>query len=422
MQKGIKTRYIAHEILFNLKNNNYNFDEILNSNYIKHNLSISDRKMVHSIVLSSMRFSIHVGKIIPQYIKTKQKPQHWILFLSAITQIVYLNFKEYAVVNSTVELSKNKKINMYPGFVNAVLKQIIKDKSKLQKIKIQFKELPYWFLKEFKGFSTEEKVGFINSITKKPNLHLVFKNTITKSFDKINSIKTSKKSLVILENLPIKKLPGYVEGEWWVQDYSAMLPLYLTKNLHNKNVIDLCSAPGGKSLQALSSGAILDLIEINPKRANLLQSNLTRLNYKNKVTIEDALKISNFKKYDYVIVDSPCSSVGTIRRNPEIFFRKSKPNLEAFSIKQEKLLNKAKEILKKNGIIIYMVCSFLPIETTIQIKKFLKKNKNFSIEKFIFNSSNKNIVDSNGYIKIVPKYFKKFNIDGFFAVKLIKND
>ena len=203
---------------------------------------------------------------------------------------------------------------------------------KFQKKKIKFKELPYWFSKEFKGFSKEEKVSFMNSITEKPNLHLVFKNSITKSFDKINSIKTSKKSLIILENLPIKKLPGYSAGEWWVQDYSTMLPLHLIENLHNKNVIDLCSAPGGKSLQALSSGAILDLIEINPKRANLLQSNLTRLNYKNKVTIEDALKISNFKKYDYVIVDSPCSSVGTIRRNPDIFFRKSEPNLEALSI------------------------------------------------------------------------------------------
>ena len=92
--------------------------------------------MIHSIVLTSMRYSIHVSKIISQYINKKQKTQHFVLFLSAISQIVYLNFKEYAVVNSTVELAKDKKINIYPGFVNAVLKNIIKDKLKLQKTKI----------------------------------------------------------------------------------------------------------------------------------------------------------------------------------------------------------------------------------------------------------------------------------------------
>ena len=192
-----------------------------------------------------------------------------------------------------------------------------------------------------------------------------------------------------------------------------------------QEVIDMCAAPGGKSLQALSSGAITDLIEISPKRSIVLRNNLNRLNYKNIITTKDALKIPNLKKYDYVLIDSPCSSIGTIRRHPEIFFRKSTPNLEELLLKQEKLLNKAKHFLKKNGKIIYMVCSFLPIETTLQINKFLNKNTNFSIDKFILNSDNKDLkelIDNNGYIKIVPKYFKKFNIDGFFAAKLIKND
>ena len=422
MQKGLKTRKIAHNILFNIKNKNENLNDILNLNFFKYNLSTSDKKMIHSIVLTSMRFSIHVGKIISQYIKKKQKPQHFILFLSAISQIVYLNFKEYAVVNSTVELAKDKKINIYPGFVNAVLKNIIKDKLKLKKTKIQFVELPDWFTNEFKDLSKKGKDDFINSITEKPNLHIVFKNNITKNFNKLSSFITSKKSLVLFENYLIEKLPGYSSGEWWVQDYSTMLPLHLINNLDNKNVIDMCAAPGGKSFQALSKGAILDMIEISPKRANLLQSNLNRLHFKNKIIVKDALKISNFNKYDFVIIDSPCSSVGTIRRNPEIFFRKTTPNFKELLDKQEKLLNKATEILKKNGIILYMVCSFLPIETTIQIKKFLKKNKNFSIDKFIFKSENNNLIDNNGCIKIVPKYYKKFNIDGFFAVKLIKND
>ena len=425
MQKGLKTRLIAHNLLFELKNKGGNFDELLNKVFEKNNLSISDQKFIHNIVLSSMRFHIHVSKIVSKYIKKKLTSHQIILFLSSVTQIVYLDFKEYAVVNSTVELSKNKTFKVYPGFINAVLKKITKDKELLKKTQINASDLPIWIYNEIKNIPNDKKKEFLDSIVKKPNLHLVFKKEINKGKFNIKSVYTSKKSLAVDENIEIDKIPGYHEGEWWVQDYATMMPLHILHtgdDLKNKKIIDLCAAPGGKSFQALSAGAEVDIVEISNKRAKILKENLERLKFKKKIIVSDAININNSKKYDYVLIDAPCSSSGTLRRNPEIFYRKTTPNLKELSRIQESLLDKARELLEDKGIIIYMVCSFLESETSLRIENFLKKNKNFSTKEFTANSEGGIFLNKNGYLKIFPQTLNGINIDGFFAVQLKKND
>ena len=124
-----------------------------------------------------------------------------------------------------------------------------------------------------------------------------------------------------------------------------------------------------------------------------------------------------------VIIDAPCSSIGTIRRNPEIFYRHSSPNFQYIIPTQYKFLNKAKDLVKNNGIIIYMVCSFLSNEGDNQIERFLSENKNFSLVKYF--SKNRDIdelINEKGFFKTYPINFRnKFLIDGFFAAQLQKN-
>jgi 16S rRNA C967 or C1407 C5-methylase (RsmB/RsmF family) len=111
-----------------------------------------------------------------------------------------------------------------------------------------------------------------------------------------------------------------------------------------------------------------------------------------------------------------------LRKNPEIFFRKNRQDLNKYILIQKKLLNKSVKLSRKNSLIIYMVCSFLEEETTKQIDNFLKFNKNFEIEKFK-TSDYKKLVDSFGYINIFPTTINnKVKIDGFFAAKIKRYD
>ena len=121
-----------------------------------------------------------------------------------------------------------------------------------------------------------------------------------------------------------------------------------------------------------------------------------------------------------VVLDAPCSAIGTLRRNPDILFRNKKINLQNMLNLQKQLLQKADNILLKNGILLYIVCSFLKEETYMQINNFLKKNKNYTIDKFDTEKQFWSLIDSNGFINIIPQKFNNFLIDGFFAAKLIK--
>ncbi len=418
MDKGTILREKIHKILYEVCKYNKSIDNL----YIKYNLnklSLRDRKFVNNVCMNSMRYSIHAKKILKLFVKKKQGLNENVLFSSAVAQIVFLDFKEYAVINSTVDIAK--KLKIYHGFVNAVLKKIAVQKNKLKNIKLNFSDLPTWFTNEVSGISNNDEKGFLNSFIKEPDIHLVFKseNDLKRLKEKI--IHTSKTSGFLYEKKKIEEVSNYKNGNWWVQDFSSSLPLnFIDKNFIDEPCIDLCAAPGGKSFQVLSKNINISLNDKSRRRLKILSSNLKRLNYNPKITNFDTKDIEDKLKYKFLILDAPCSAVGTIRRNPEIFFRLNKPKISELINLQSKMLDKAAQILEKNGLILYMVCSFLEIETTKQISNFLKRNVNFSIHKFIMNneiSYYKKFIKDNFMITL-PTEIKGYNIDGYFAVYL----
>ena len=239
-----------------------------------------------------------------------------------------------------------------------------------------------------------------------------------------DKIQTSNCSIAIKNSLPIKDIYGYSEGLWWVQDFATMLPLYLINNTKDKNIADICAAPGGKTFQLLSYGAKVKAIDKNVKRMELMKKNLYRLKYNCDIEIKDFLKFKKKQKYDFIVLDAPCSSIGTIRRHPEIFFRKKIPDFSKIRLIQKQLLERAKSLVKRNGFLIYMICSFFHEEGIIQINNFLKENKNFSQIKFSSNKLKytKNFIDEKGFYYVIPsKLDNHVLIDGFFAAILKRN-
>ena len=426
MKKGLESRLIIHEILKSARNYPLNLDLVFIKTINKKQISLSDRNMIKNVVLNSMRHYLIVEEIIKKYTKKIKKfNDSYYLLLSAITQLIILNFKDFAVIDSSVELTKNKNINASGAFINGILRNINRNKKKIYITHYKFSKLPSWFTKKISYWNNKQKNYFIKNILKEPNLHLVFKNDFDLKKINIDKMQTTKQSIFLKTSMSIKKIPGYKEGYWWIQDFSSMMPLYLTNDIKNKITADLCAAPGGKTFQLINYGAHVKAFEKNIERAKIMNENLKRLKFHCKLKIMDVLNISEHEKFDLIILDAPCSSVGTIRRHPEIFFRKQIPNFNKLYILQKQLLNKAKMLLKKNGILIYMVCSFLIEEGEEQIFNFLKKNKNFSILNFspLNLKESKIFINKHGFFYTPPSQINNgLLIDGFFAAKLIKND
>ena len=422
MIKGLKVRFDVHNILYSI----YKLNKTLNSNTIKKvisNHSEKDIAFIHNVTLNTMRYQFHAGKIIGLYIKKKIRDHEKILLISAITQIVFLGFKEYAVINCSVEIAK--KLKLYPGLINASLKKLSKNKIKLIDIQINYNDLPKWFQNQTKDLSISEKRMFIKNFTKEPDIHIIFKNkNYLREFDE-KIIKTSEISGFLINKEDIKSKKTFVKGNWWVQDFSSFFPLY---NIEFKNkqgkFLDTCAAPGGKAFQLLSNNYNVVLNDKSINRIQTLKSNLIRLKFKTRILNKDFIKFDNKEKYDVIVIDAPCSSVGTIRKNPEIFFKNKQPDFESLNLIQEKMLEKAGLLLNKNGYIVYMTCSFFKNENEEQIYKFLKKNKEFEI--MSFKHSIKNVdyfkLIKNNFIKTLPNNVLDRNIDGYFAAYMKKKD
>ena len=420
MIKGERIRFEIHKILFSI----YKFNKTLNDESIKKKIDKQkkeDVSFLHNVVLNSMRLHVHCLKIINNHIKKKIRDQEKILLISAITQIVFLNFKEYAVINCSVEIAK--KLKIYPGFINATLKKIAKQKKELKETKIKFSDLPKWFQKETQILTIDEQNKFVNNFYKEPDIHIVFKDKEKlKDFEE-GLIKTSDLSGFLLNKKNIKNKKSFVKGDWWVQDFSSFIPLnnFEFKN-RNKKFLDACAAPGGKSFQLLFRGHNIVLNDKNRYRLQVLKSNLDRLKLKANILNADFTEFDSKQKYDVIILDTPCSAIGTIRKNPEIFFKNKGPDFSELISLQENMLRKASTLLNKDGFIIYMVCSFLKIETVDQINKFLKDNNDFTLSNFklLKNNVNYSKLVKGNYMLTLPDMILDFTIDGYFSANLKK--
>ena len=422
MNRSTKTRYVIFQILVEIFKKNKNFETVFNKLIINQDFNQKDISFINNVCLNTMRRSVHCKLILNKFIKSGLNTNQYILLSSAIVQIVYLRIKPYAVVNETVNVAKVIKI--FPGFVNALLKNVLNNLDEVRKIEVDLCDFPDWFIKQTEVKKKFETDKFVGTFCEHPSLHLVFKSEKYLNNFKEPHTKSSKYSAFVKTQKKVSNIDNFEKGEWWVQDFASMLPLEFNHKAKNLNILDICAAPGGKAFQILSNNKVV-LNDINNKRISKLKTNLSRLKFKPKIMNLNGLDFDESYKFDMVILDAPCSSVGTIRRHPEIFFKSKCPDFESLNKLQKNLLEKSSKLIKNKGKIVYMVCSFLYSETIGIIENFLKKNKSFSIERYSPNKEFydlKHLISKEGYFFTLPTNYKNFNIDGFFSVQLIRND
>jgi 16S rRNA (cytosine967-C5)-methyltransferase len=219
----------------------------------------------------------------------------------------------------------------------------------------------------------------------------------------------------------VTDLAGYADGAWWIQDAAAALPARLLGDVRGKHVIDLCAAPGGKTAQLAAAGARVAAVEQSKPRLDRLRENLARLKLAAELVAADAAAWRPDAPADAVLLDAPCSATGTIRRHPDLPWRKSAKDVPALAAAQQRLLANAAAMVKPGGRLVYAVCSLQPEEGPAAVARFLDRNTHFALEPVARNeiAGGADFVSPDGTLRTLPcHWIERGGIDGFYIARL----
>ena len=222
------------------------------------------------------------------------------------------------------------------------------------------------------------------------------------------------------DHAPVPELPGYGEGGWWVQDAAATIPVDLLGPVDGVDVLDLCAAPGGKTMQLAAGGAQVTAVDISEPRLARLQANLARTGLAAEVRCCDVLSPSLTGVWDAVMLDAPCSATGTIRRHPELPHLRKEEQLRELVALQRRMLRKAASLVKPGGIMVYCTCSLEPEEGEAQIDWLLRWNGDFEPAGAALPWLPAEAVSAQGRVRTLPfmQFGNACGLDGFFVAAL----
>ena len=424
---GAYTRKKAIEILVKILENNKPLDNAFEESTKKSshfsNLINEDKSFCRLLISTTLRNLISIDYLLTKFLsKPLNKTPLKVLMILRINvaQSFFLKTPDHAVVNTSVELSGKK----WKGLVNGVSREILRNKDKAKKYLNESDKVPNWLLKRWKrDWSKNYKDIFKGHLNLNPPIDLYVKNNANYWARKLNGKKLGNNCVRLFTPGLITNLEGYELGEWWIQDYSSQIPVSLLEIQNNDDVLDLCAAPGGKTAQLISLGAKVTSIDNNKKRLFRLEQNLKRLNYKAIIRNKDIRNFSTQKTWSKIILDAPCSSTGTLRKNPEIMYQKKESDIVSLSKLQSDLLDTAWDLLKEDGILIYCTCSLEKEEGENQIESFIKRKKNSLLDEINTSEIDKklNVSNQNKWLRIFPNSLNyEGGNDGFFIARIKK--
>jgi 16S rRNA (cytosine967-C5)-methyltransferase len=226
---------------------------------------------------------------------------------------------------------------------------------------------------------------------------------------------------VRLESSAVTELAGFGSGRWWVQDLAASLPARLIA-ADAKDVLDLCAAPGGKTMQLAAAGHTVTSVDASASRLGRLRENLERTHLAADLVEADALEWEPKRQFDSILLDAPCSATGTFRRHPEVLYRARPRIIRDNAELQTKLLDRAARWLQPGGTLVYSVCSLEPQEGEEVVRDFLSGNPDFIIDPPRPGELPDFVTPTpEGHVRILPGLLEsKGGVDGFFIARLVR--
>ncbi|MTK13665.1 MAG: 16S rRNA (cytosine(967)-C(5))-methyltransferase RsmB [Clostridiaceae bacterium] len=409
----------------------------------KSNLNDKDRALATEIVYGTLKYKYTIDVILNYYIKSDlEKMDGDILNILRISlyQMIYLDkIPEFAVVNEAVELAKRNSIKG-SRLVNGVLRNYLRNKDinycdeKNNTEQLSFKySFPKWIVNLFiSQYGTEDAERILNGLNMVPAITVRVNNLKTEYEDAwklledngydIEEGKICPEAIIITKGRNVEDNPLFKDGLITVQDESAMLVAPSMDLEEGMTVLDLCSAPGGKTChiaEIMNNIGEVFAFDIHLSKLPMIKENAERLGIKNiKCNVLDATKYDTTykEKADRVLIDVPCSGLGIIRKKPEIKWNKNTNAMKELIEIQRQIMTNACKYVKPGGKLIYSTCTLNKEENEENIKWFIKRHNEFTLEPLYYGESDNIIYHKEGYMTILPDKY----MDGFFIAKMIR--
>jgi len=328
------------------------------------------RARAQRLALSTLRNMSRADAVLGPHLR-KEPPDAVMAALRVATvEMLELGAPAHGVVNATVSaLRAQKKTVPLAGMANAVLRRASEFEGWAELPK---QRLPGWLRRRLKGIYGEDAVSAIEAAHRDtPAIDVTLKPGAQNLPD---GEYLPGGSLRMAAGVQVSALPGFETGDWWIQDAAAALPATLLAVQPGERVLDLCAAPGGKTMQLAAAGATVTALDLSGPRLKRVRENLNRTGLNAEIITGDALIWESDAPFDAILLDAPCSATGTIRRHPDLPFIRKPGDVAALVELQAQMLDRALTLLKPGGRIVYCTCSLLPDEGEAQIEAALTRH------------------------------------------------
>ena len=418
-QTGLPARRAAHHLLMEITDEGRLMPELIVGGALAR-LENDDRARAQRLATDALRGLDRADRMLKPYLK-KAPPSHVMNALRLGVIELCGGEAAHGVVNAYVEIvARNKRTQTMKGLTNAVLRKIA-DEGPASWNKRAVPLTPGWLRQPLVAAWGRDAVeGMEAAHFAGAPLDLTVKADPEAVAETVGGVVLPTGSVRVANAGQVSTLPGYADGAWWVQDAAAAIPVMLLGDVKGQNILDLCAAPGGKTMQLAALGANVTAVDVSEKRMARVSENLTRVGLTAEVIVSDAFALDE-GGYDAILLDAPCSATGTIRRHPDLPYAKDGSEFAALIDQQEALLDHALSLLKPGGRLVYCTCSLLPDEGEVQVEEALARFDGLTVETPSIKGIDADWVTPEGGLRLRPDYWAELGgMDGFYMAVLRK--
>lgn len=390
-----------------------------------------DRAFSRLIVVTVLRRYGELDAVVRSFID-KPLPENqgllWPILLSAAAQLLCLDTPPHAAISLAVDQTRaDGGARRFDKLVNAVLRKVsVQGPAKLASLDGPRLNTPDWAWKRWAEAYGEEQAHAIAAANlTEAALDISVKSSPAGWSERFEGgVVLPTGSVRLKSRGRIEDMPGYADGEWWVQDAAAGLPGRLLGDVKGQSIADLCAAPGGKTAELIVAGANVTAVDVSANRIARLADNLARLKLSADLVTADVTTWAPGHLFDAVLLDAPCTASGTIRRHPDILRLKREGDIAKLAALQSKLLTAASKLVRPGGLLVYCTCSLEPEEGSEQAALFLAANPEYTRIPVLAHEVGglSEVISPGGDLRTLPTHLKledpeMSGLDGFYAAR-----